>query len=78
MAKSYETLQGEYQKLSDEFTTLNLEYNKASRSGEVPDELELRFLKAERALHAAYRSQQDAKAVEVEQGKHKPKKDKDN
>lgn len=77
MAKSYDTLAAEYQKLSDEFTELNKEYNRAHRDGKMTDALELKFLKSERALHQAYRDQQDAKALEVEQGKHKPKKDKD-
>lgn len=65
MAKTgYETRQAEYLSLSDEFTELNKEYNRAVRADTVSDELELRFLKAERSLHAAYRAQQDAKIEE--------------
>jgi uncharacterized protein YdcH (DUF465 family) len=53
--------QDHYQKLSDEFTELNKEYNRAERTDELTDELELKFLKAEKALHAAYADQQAAK-----------------
>lgn len=76
MAASYNTLHEVYLKQSEEFTELNKEYNKAARANALTDELELKFLKAERALHQAYRDQQDVKAAEVADGKHKPKKDK--
>lgn len=64
MASEYKRLAAEYEKLSDEFTELNKEYNRAARSDSLNDELELKFLKAERALHEAYRARQDAKIEE--------------
>lgn len=68
MTDTYESLAETYQALSDEFTELNKEYNRALRKDEMTDELELKFLKAERALHEAYRAQQDAKIAELEGG----------
>lgn len=62
MTKStYDQKVDEYQKLSDEFTKLNKEYNRALMADSMTDELELKFLKTERALHEAYRAQQNAK-----------------
>jgi hypothetical protein len=63
-SSEYERLAAEYQSLSDEFTEINKEYNRALRTDTLTDDLELRFLKAERALHAAYRDQQNAKIEE--------------
>lgn len=63
MAK-FKALHEAYLKQSDEFTELNKEYNRAVRAEALTDELELKFLKAERALHEAYRAQQDAKIEE--------------
>lgn len=65
MAKSaYETAQGLYQEMSEAFTEVNKEYNRAVREDALTDELELRFLRAEKALHEAYRDQQNAKMEE--------------
>lgn len=54
-------LDAAYEDLSEEFTELNKEYNRALRRDEMTDELELKFLKAERALHEAYRERQQAR-----------------
>lgn len=65
MGKSkYQQAVDHYQKLSDEFTELNKEYNRAAHKDELTDELELKFLKAEKALHAAYAEQQAVKMGE--------------
>lgn len=56
-----ETAQADYQALSESFTELNKEYNRATLTDTMTDDLELRFLKAERELRAAYSAQQDAK-----------------
>lgn len=53
--------QDRYEELSVEFTELNKEYNRAVTADEMTDELELKFFKAERELHAAYADQQAAK-----------------
>lgn len=73
----YNGLRTEYLRQSDEFTELNKQYNRAVRADQMTDELELKFLKAERKLKESYRAMQDVKATEVAEGKHKPKKDKD-
>lgn len=61
MAASKKQAQDRYEELSAEFTELNKEYNRALHTENMTDELELRFLKAERELHAAYADQQAAK-----------------
>lgn len=75
MAETYTAAKKAYLSLSDEFTELNKQYNRAVHDDTVTDELELRFLKAEKTLHEAYRSMQDVKASEIVPGKH-PDKDK--
>lgn len=64
MAKTYATLDAEYEALSEEFTELNKEVNRAIRSDALTDELEFKFMKAEKALHAAYEARQTAKIEE--------------
>lgn len=68
MAKGYKTLHEDYLKQSEEFTELNKAYNRAVHAEALTDDLELKFLKAERALQVAYRAQQDAKIEEAEVG----------
>lgn len=53
-----------YEDLSESFTELNKEYNRALHEDKMTDDLELRFLKAERELHAAYAARQEAKMEE--------------
>jgi hypothetical protein len=62
--ETYEDLKEAYLAESEEFTELNKEYNRAVRLDELTDELELRFLKAERSLHESYRVMQVAKMEE--------------
>lgn len=72
----YVTLREAYLEQSEEFTELNKEYLRATRNDELTDELELRFMKAERALGQSYRDMQTQKAAEIQSGKIKKDKDK--
>lgn len=64
MADGYKTADKAYEKLSEQFTELNKEYNRALHADKMTDDLELRFMKAERELHEAYRVRQAAKIEE--------------
>lgn len=64
MAETYEQAVGDYQKLSDEFTELNKEVNRAILNETLTDELELKFFKAEKSLKESYRLQQSLKIEE--------------
>lgn len=46
-----------YEALSESFTALNKEFNRAVKAGTVTDELELKFMRAEKALKEAYAKQ---------------------
>ena len=61
---NYKSLRENYLSLSDEFTELNKEHNRALRRDEMSDELELRFLRAEKELRESYRLMQAAKIEE--------------
>lgn len=62
---SYDDEKAKYREMSDEFVETNREYNRAVADDELTDEIELRFMRSERALKEQYQIMQRAKRAEM-------------